>query len=105
MTHLTQEYLKECFTYDPITGDMVWLERPRSHFKTDKQYDGHLLHNANKPVTLLKSGRGFDVRIDGNKVSARKLAYTYMTGKTNLGRVQSSVPSSMVWEHLYLQGT
>ncbi len=30
---LTQEYLKECFDYDPATGNLVWRERPQSHFK------------------------------------------------------------------------
>lgn len=27
------QYLNECFTYDPITGDLFWKERPRHHFK------------------------------------------------------------------------
>lgn len=31
---LTQAYLKECFDYDPVTGNLIWRARPRSHFKT-----------------------------------------------------------------------
>lgn len=26
------EYLRECFTYDPISGELRWRERPQSHF-------------------------------------------------------------------------
>lgn len=29
----SQEYLKECFSYDHITGDLFWKARPLSHFK------------------------------------------------------------------------
>lgn len=34
----TQEYLLECFTYDPETGLLYWKERPRKHFKTLRGY-------------------------------------------------------------------
>lgn len=29
----SQEYLKECFNYDPSTGVLVWKYRPIQHFK------------------------------------------------------------------------
>lgn len=31
----TQEYLKECFDYNPHKGELVWRERPRHHFATE----------------------------------------------------------------------
>ena len=29
---LPVEYLRECFHYDPETGELTWKERPLSHF-------------------------------------------------------------------------
>ena len=29
------EYLKECFDYNPATGELTWKERPRYHFKSE----------------------------------------------------------------------
>ena len=29
---LTREHLKECLDYNPETGELVWKERPKSHF-------------------------------------------------------------------------
>lgn len=33
-----QEYLKECFDYDPNTGNLTWKHRPLSHFKTEAAF-------------------------------------------------------------------
>jgi hypothetical protein len=33
-----QEYLKECFNYDPSTGHLIWKTRPVEHFKTKQAW-------------------------------------------------------------------
>ena len=30
---LTQAYVRECFDYDPATGNLIWRARPQRHFK------------------------------------------------------------------------
>jgi hypothetical protein len=35
---LTQNFLRECFNYDPETGSLKWRVRPRCHFKTLHAY-------------------------------------------------------------------
>lgn len=30
------DYLRECFSYDPESGELRWKTRPRSHFTTDR---------------------------------------------------------------------
>jgi hypothetical protein len=34
---LTQQYLKECFTYNPNTGSLIWKTRPLSHFSSSQE--------------------------------------------------------------------
>jgi HNH endonuclease len=31
-------YLRECFRYDPETGELRWRDRPRSHFVSDRAW-------------------------------------------------------------------
>ncbi|UYL05404.1 hypothetical protein DIDNDMLP_00419 [Klebsiella phage KP13-7] len=33
--HPTQKYLKECFDYDSSTGNLIWKNRPLSHFENE----------------------------------------------------------------------
>ena len=76
----TSEFVKECFSYSPDTGDLLWKERPRHHFKTDKDYaawnrrypgkvPGYINYggpNRNRPRTVVLSSpdwgdyRGYD---------------------------------------------
>ena len=76
----TSEFVKECFSYNPDTGDLLWKERPRHHFKTDKDYaawnrrypgkvPGYINYggpNRNRPRTVVLSSpdwgdyRGYD---------------------------------------------
>lgn len=45
---ITQEYLKECFDYNPDTGILTWKVRPRHHFKTDASFKMMNKRLANK---------------------------------------------------------
>jgi len=51
----TVELLRECFDYNPATGELRWKTRPRSHFVTDygcnlfnKRFSGSLVGTTNK---------------------------------------------------------
>lgn len=34
----TQDYLKECFDYNPETGELIWKVRPITHFANEGQF-------------------------------------------------------------------
>lgn len=38
MKTLPIPFLRECFRYDPDSGDLVWRHRPRSHFTSERGY-------------------------------------------------------------------
>lgn len=77
---LTQEYLKECLSYDPETGIFVWKDRPQSHFPTHKGFAGYRARNLGK-VAGAKNSKGYiTIRFGGELHKAHRLAFLYITG-------------------------
>jgi HNH endonuclease len=69
MTELTQQRLKELLRYDPETGEFWWMVAAAQRISSGDKA-GH------------KNVRGYiDIRIDGIKYRAPRLAFLYMTGK------------------------
>lgn len=82
------EYLSECFTYSPLTGDLFWKVRPRSHFKSQR---GWLVFNSNYAGTVAgtkcfkKDGRPAHIRIGisnssgkAKRIVAHRIIYALM---------------------------
>lgn len=46
----TLAYLRECVSYDPESGELTWLERPRSHFKRERDWNAWNARFAGKPA-------------------------------------------------------
>lgn len=60
MKELPVEFLRECFEYNPNTGDLIWrFDRPRHHFATDRGYNGYLKRNAGKVAGSIDKGHGY----------------------------------------------
>ena len=68
MASLTQQRLKELLTYDPDTGEFTWIVSTARRIRVGDKA-GHI------------GTRGYrDIRIDGIKHRAHRLAFLYMTG-------------------------
>lgn len=79
--NLTQEYLKECLTYTPETGEFVWKERPREHFNTGTV---HRTWNTKNSGNLAgsKDAYGYLVtKVMGKSNKNHRLAWLYVYGE------------------------
>ena len=99
----SQEYLRQCFDYDPETGILRWRERPREHFRTDR---GCLIFNwrfAGKAAgTLSKRGYvGVHLRGHPHSMMAHRIAWKMQTGDdTPLVEHEDKDPSNNAWSNL-----
>ena len=52
-----QEFLAQCFVYCPLTGELTWRHRPRSHFQDDSKWKMWNTRFAGKAAGGLSKGR------------------------------------------------
>lgn len=75
------EYLRECFSYDPATGILTWLQRPREHFANEKTWRNINGQFAGKPALACWSPKkGCVGRIANLDVLAHRVIYKFVTG-------------------------
>lgn len=66
------EYLKECFEYDGQA--LIWKDRPRHHFKSDKAHKCFKAKMAGKRAGRTMTGQGYvQILIDGRRMLAHRL--------------------------------
>jgi hypothetical protein len=76
----SQEYLKECFNYDEITGSLYWKERPLSHFKTDRMMKIMNARMANTVAGSVSGGRYLSVIINLKSYRNHRIVWKLVTG-------------------------
>lgn len=79
------EYLRNCFSYDPQTGVLVWRVRPREMFQTAKGWRIANAKFAGKPALTCRSSHGYVGRMqyEGEwfAVKASRIAYAVHHGR------------------------
>lgn len=100
MTGLTQSYLKQRLSYDPILGLFSWLPRPVHHF-ADKTWNNRF---AGKLAGCISSDGYTQIRLDGKSYRAARLAWLYMNGTWPDGQVDhiDGCTTNDVWSNLRL---
>lgn len=81
MTLPTQSYLNECFSYDPLTGVVMWRERPREHFKSDGSHKIVNARCANKQAFTSVDKDGYLITtLNGKQVKAHRVIWKMIYG-------------------------
>jgi len=75
------EYLRQCFSYDPKTGDLTWRIRPRSLFDTDKGWRIANTKAAGKPALRTRTKFGFAGNINAVPVKTARVIFTIYHGR------------------------
>lgn len=77
----SQNYLRECFAYDPQNGVLRWRPRPRRHFRSDRIWKMWSTVNAHR-VCGSPGTRGYlHVTLDQRSLSVRRIIWKMQTGE------------------------
>lgn len=83
----SQAYLHEYFDYNPATGTLTRLVRPRKHFSSNRVWNTWNTRWAGKSANHLKMDGRVLVRVDGQSFFASRVIYKWMTGQDPLALV------------------
>lgn len=70
---IDQEYLKECFDYDILTGICTWRNRPLEHFKNKAGYNGFNSKFPDVEVGCVMNGGYLFIGLNGNQLLHRMI--------------------------------
>lgn len=76
----SQQYLQECFTYNPEIGLLYWNKRPPEHFKTEKEYKRWNSRYANKEAFNYLDAGYFRGTIDHKPYKAHRVIWKLLYG-------------------------
>jgi hypothetical protein len=80
---ITPDYVRECFSYDPLTGVLTWKVRPREHFLLRRNWLGMNTRFAGKVAGSEQEGYiRVSLAVDGvsHPFYAHRLAYCIVHG-------------------------
>ncbi|EBO0868491.1 HNH endonuclease [Salmonella enterica] len=80
MSKYSVDYLRECFEYCPITGELIWKTRPPHHFKSEK---GHQTFNgqfAGKIAGRINNHGYYRVTINGKDMLNHRVVVAITSG-------------------------
>jgi len=83
----SQEYLNECFNYNPETGSLTWKVRPDNHFKGSQKCNSNL---TNTEAGYLNNGTGSKskyVCISGRTLAVHRVIWKLVTGNEPSGSI------------------
>lgn len=76
----TQEYLLECFDYNPEIGILTWKERPRWHFPSNQTYSSFTSRCANKTISTHNTGY-ISLKLNSIRLIAHRIIWKLYHGE------------------------
>jgi hypothetical protein len=77
---MDKTYLRECFVYDEVTGDLVWRERPRAHFRGGAGWHNFNRQFAGRPAGHKDEKGRKQVKLNGRSYKAARLIWAWHDG-------------------------
>jgi len=75
------EYLRECFSYDPGTGALVWKNRPLAHFRSKWAWRVWNIRYANKPAGHINNEGYYHIRLNNTLYQAHRIIFKLITNE------------------------
>lgn len=72
---LTNEYINQCFLYEPTTGVLTWKVRPRIHFKNDAAHRRWNTQNAGNAAGCADGDGYLKLSVDGQRITGHRLIW------------------------------
>jgi len=88
----SQEYLLQCFTYEPETGKLFWKDRPRHHFDNDRawmSFHGNFSNKECGSKAFKQDGRplGLTVRMGKSLMLVHRIIIVMVEGFLSTDRL------------------
>jgi len=97
------DYLRQCLSYNPDTGDLRWKERPPSHFKQPSAAKVWNRRYAGSPIKRYKGQRYPTLAVNGvTNFLAHRIIWKMMTGTDPTEEVdhEHGDRDNLRWEYL-----
>lgn len=73
---INQQYLQECFSYNPVTGVLRWRERPVRHFNSEHRAKiFNAKFSGSEAGAIMRDNSYYRVGLIGNKYLAHRLIW------------------------------
>jgi hypothetical protein len=77
---ITQEYLKECLSYDETTGNFTWIERPSHHFNSNVVKRQCNSKHAGKKAGTIGTKGYIQIMVGSRLYEGHRLAWLFVYG-------------------------
>lgn len=84
---LPVDYLRECLSYYPDSGELIWNDRPPSHFKSHSGYANYKSRFIGSVAGNVNEYGYRNVVIDGVRFKAHRICYAIYHGSHPIGMI------------------